>query len=96
MTIVITAMVFAAALEANGIIDKLVSPIKHHFKKDKNIIVAAGALSVVTNMLTADQYVGISMPYKFVAEEFEASGLEPSVMSSTLEGAGTVSSALIP
>lgn len=89
-------MIFAASLEANGIIDRIMQPFKRLLRSDRTLVATTGVLTIVTNALTADQYVGISMPYKLVEEDFLASGLDPTVMSKTLEGAGTVSSALIP
>ena len=49
-----------------------------------------------SNMTMPEQYISIVVPGRMYAEEYRKMGLHPTVLSSALEGAGTVTSALIP
>ena len=51
---------------------------------------------VLSNMTMPEQYISIVVPGRMYAEEYRKMGLHPSVLSSALEGAGTVTSALVP
>ena len=43
-----------------------------------------------------EQYISIVVPGRMYAEEYHKMGVHPAVLSSSLESAGTVTSALIP
>jgi NhaC family Na+:H+ antiporter len=47
-------------------------------------------------MTMPEQYISIVVPGRMYAEEYRKMGLHPAVLSSALEGAGTVTSALVP
>ena len=47
-------------------------------------------------MTMPEQYISIVVPGRMYAEEYRKMGVHPTVLSSALEGAGTVTSALIP
>ena len=49
-----------------------------------------------TNVLTADQYIAIVLPGRLFRAEFRSRGLDPRVLSRSLEGGGTITSPLVP
>ena len=51
---------------------------------------------VLSNATMPEQYISIVVPGRMYAEEYHKMGVHPAVLSSALEGAGTVTSALIP
>ena len=51
---------------------------------------------MVSNVTMPEQYISLVLPGQMYAEEYHRRGLHPKVLSNALEGAGTVTSCLIP
>ena len=80
MTII--AMMFGGIMEGTHQLEVVVNQLKN--------------TCVLSNMTMPEQYISIVVPGRMYAEEYRKMGLHPAVLSSALEGAGTVTSALIP
>jgi len=65
-------------------------------KSTGSLIASTVATCIGTNLITADQYMAIVMPGRMYKEEYERRGLDPVVLSRTLEDSGTITSPLIP
>jgi len=94
--LVVTALSFGAILEHLGMLKKFVESILAKAKSTGSLIASTVATCIGTNLITADQYMAIVMPGRMYKEEYEKRGLDPVVLSRTLEDSGTITSPLIP
>ena len=94
--LVVTALSFGAILEHLGMLRKFVETILATAKSTGSLIASTVATCIGTNLITADQYMAIVMPGRMYKEEYEKRGLDPVVLSRTLEDSGTITSPLIP
>lgn len=94
--LVISALSFGAMLEHLGMLRKFVELILSAAKSTGSLIASTAATCIGTNLITADQYMAIVMPGRMYKEEYEKRGLEPVLLSRTLEDSGTITSPLIP
>jgi NhaC family Na+:H+ antiporter len=65
-------------------------------KSTGSLIASTVATCISTNIITGDQYMSIVMPGRMYKEEYKRRGLDPVVLSRTLEDSGTITSPLIP
>lgn len=94
--LIMCALSFGAVLEYLGMLKKFVDAILVSAKSTGSLIASTVATCIGTNLLTADQYMAIVMPGRMYKEEYARRGLDPLVLSRTLEDAGTITSPLIP
>ncbi|KGJ92841.1 Na+/H+ antiporter NhaC [Colwellia psychrerythraea] len=94
--LIMCALSFGAVLEHLGMLKKFVDAILASAKTTGSLIASTVATCIGTNLLTADQYIAIVMPGRMYKEEYQRRGLDPLVLSRTLEDAGTITSPLIP
>jgi len=94
--LIMCALSFGAVLEHLGMLRKFVNAILAAAKSTGSLIASTVATCIGTNLITADQYMAIVMPGRMYKEEYERRGLDPVVLSRTLEDSGTITSPLIP
>jgi NhaC family Na+:H+ antiporter len=94
--LIMCALSFGAVLEYLGMLKKFVDVILASAKSTGSLIASTVATCIGTNILTADQYMAIVMPGRMYKEEYKRRGLDPLVLSRTLEDAATITSPLIP
>jgi NhaC family Na+:H+ antiporter len=94
--LIMCALSFGAVLEYLGMLRKFVDAILTTAKTTGSLIASTVATCIGTNLITADQYMAIVMPGRMYKEEYERRGLDPVVLSRTLEDSGTITSPLIP
>jgi NhaC family Na+:H+ antiporter len=94
--LIICALSFGAVLEHLGMLKKFVDVILSSAKSVGSLIASTVATCISTNIITGDQYMSIVMPGRMYKEEYERRGLDPVVLSRTLEDSGTITSPLIP
>ena len=94
--LILSAMIFGGAMEANGMLVKITSSIINLVRSDGSLIASTAASCVFFNVTASDQYIAIVVPGKMYKDAFEKRGLKPEVLSRTLEDSGTVTSVLIP
>ena len=94
MTII--AMMFGGIMEGTHQLEVVVNQIKKLAKSPAALVTVTEITCVLSNMTMPEQYISIVVPGRMYAEEYRKMGLHPSVLSSALEGAGTVTSALVP
>lgn len=94
MTII--AMMFGGIMEGTHQLEVVVNQIKKLAKGPAGLVAVTEVTCVISNMTMPEQYISIVVPGRMYAEEYRKMGLHPAVLSSALEGAGTVTSALIP
>jgi NhaC family Na+:H+ antiporter len=95
-SLIICAMALGGTLEKVGILRLLVSSALNQVNSDGSLVATTVGTCVVTNVITADQFIAITIPGGMYREEFERRGLSPLNLSRTLEDSATLTSALIP
>lgn len=94
--LILSAMTFGAIMEKLGLLQRLIAGLLGYVKSMGSLIGATLFTCFGANILTADQYMAIVLPGRMYREEFERRGLDPRVLSRTLEDSATLTSALIP
>lgn len=94
--LIISAMTFGAVMESTGSLQKLIRGILKLVKSTGSLVTATVFTCFGANVLTADQYMAIVLPGRMYREAYAEYGLDPRVLSRTLESSGTITSALIP
>jgi len=94
--LIMCALSFGSVLEHLGMLKKFVDVILASAKSTGSLIASTVATCIGTNVLTADQYMAIVMPGRMYKEEYQRRGLDPLVLSRTLEDSGTITSPLVP
>ncbi len=96
ISLTILAMMFGGIMEATGQLEVIVEKLLKLVKGPASLIALTEATCVVSNAAMPEQYISIVVPGRMYAEEYRKMGLHPKTLSNALEGAGTVTSALIP
>ncbi len=94
--LVICAMTFGAVMECTGLLKRLLTGVIGMVRSTASLVTTTILTCFSTNVLTADQYISIVLPGRMFRAEFRARGLDPRVLSRSLEGGGTITSPLIP
>ena len=94
MTII--AMMFGGIMEDTHQLEVIVNSLKKLAKGPAGLVLLTECTCVLSNAVMPEQYISIVVPGRMYAEEYKEMGLHPAVLSGALEGAGTVTSALIP
>ena len=95
-SLIICAMAFGGTLEKVGILRFLVGAALNRVKSNGSLIATTVATCATTNLVTADQFIAITIPGGMYREEFEKRGMSLLNLSRTLEDSATLTSALIP
>ena len=94
MTII--AMMFGGIMEDTHQLEVIVNSLKKLAKGPAGLVLLTECTCVLSNAVMPEQYISIVVPGRMYAEEYHKMGVHPAVLSSSLESAGTVTSALIP
>jgi NhaC family Na+:H+ antiporter len=94
--LIIVALAFGGVVEKAGVIERLIAPVLAAVKSNGGLVAATVSSTVVTNAVTADQYIAIVLPGRMFKGAFQQRGLAPVVLSRSLGDSATVTSALIP
>ena len=96
VSMTIIAMMFGGIMEGTHQLEVIVNQIKKLAKGPAGLVTLTEVTCVLSNVTMPEQYISIVVPGRMYAEEYRKAGLHPSVLSAALEGAGTVTSALVP
>jgi NhaC family Na+:H+ antiporter len=96
VSLILCAMAFGGTLEKVGILRYLVSAALERVQSNGSLVATTVATCAATNLVTADQFIAISLPGTMYRDEFEKRGLSRLNLSRTLEDSATLTSALIP
>jgi Na+:H+ antiporter, NhaC family len=94
--LVICAMTFGAVMETTGLLRKILSGVIRMVRSTASLVATTIVTCFGTNVLTADQYMAIVLPGRMFRAEFRERGLDPRVLSRSLEGGATITSPLVP
>ena len=96
ITLTIIAMMFGGIMESTKQIEVVVNKLLNLVKGPAGLVTLTEATCVISNCTMPEQYISIVVPGRMYAETYDKMGLHPKTLSNALEGAGTVTSALIP
>ena len=96
ISMTIIAMMFGGIMEETHQLEVIVNQLKKVAKTPASLVAITEATCVVSNATMPEQYISLVVPGRMYAEEYRRRGLHAKTLSNALEGAGTVTSALIP
>lgn len=96
VSLILLAMTFGGIMENTGMLGAVAEAILKLAKNTGSLILATILTSIATNILAADQYLSIVIPGRMYKDAYDKAGLEPRLLSRTLEDGGTLTSPLIP
>lgn len=96
ISLTIIAMMFGGIMEKTGQLEVIVNAILRGVKSVGGLVTATIATCIFSNATMPEQYISIVVPGRMYSNAYREKGLHPKVLSNTLEGAGTLTSALIP
>ncbi|MCX7677644.1 MAG: Na+/H+ antiporter NhaC [Spirochaetes bacterium] len=94
--LILSAMFFAGAMEASGMLHSIAQAILKKVKSTGNIIALTLGTCFVANFLMADQYLSIVLTGRMYREIYDGKGLHRKNLSRALEDSGTLTSPLVP
>jgi NhaC family Na+:H+ antiporter len=94
--LVLGALGFAAVMEYAGFLDRIIQPIIDRAHSTSRLLFAVGGTAIGLNIVAGDQYVAIVLPARSFRVAFQQRGIQPQVLSRTVEDTGTVTSVLVP
>lgn len=96
ISLALLALTFGGILEKSGMLQAVGNYILKFAKNTGSLVTASIFTSLSINILAADQYLAVVIPGRMYKGVFDERGLEPRLLSRTLEDAGTLTSPLIP
>ncbi len=96
ISLTILAMMFGGIMETTKQLDVIVNQFLKFVKKPTNLVALTEVTCIASNATMPEQYISVVVPGRMYAETYKKMGLHPKTLSNALEGAGTVTSALIP
>lgn len=96
VSMTLIAMMFGGIMETTHQLETIVNRILKVVKTPGALVCLTEITCLASNMTMPEQYISIVIPGRMYAETYQKMGLHPKTLSNALEGAGTVTSALIP
>lgn len=96
ISMTLIAMMFGGIMEGTRQLEVIVNKLKPLANTPAKLVTLTLCTCVASNATMPEQYISIVVPGRMYAEEYHKMGLHPKSLSNALEGAGTVTSALIP
>lgn len=96
VSLILLAMTFGGIMERTGMLAAVGNAILKFANNTGSLVIATMLTSIAINVLAADQYLAIVIPGRMYKGVYDERGLEPRLLSRTLEDAGTLTSPLIP
>ena len=96
IALILAATAFGGVMERAGFIQVILEALLRRVHSVGGLITATIASCVGVNFLLAEQYLAIVLPGRMYRETYPRFGLQPRMLSRTIEDGGTVTSALCP
>ena len=96
IALVLSAMVFGAAMIGTGMIATITHAITRRLSRREGIVGTTVASGLFLNSCTADQYLSLIIGGNMYRNVYRRAGLEPRLLSRTMEDSVSVTSVLIP
>lgn len=96
ITLVLCAMMFGSAMIGTGMLGSITAKVTSRLNKRTSIVGSTVAGGLFLNSCTADQYLSLIIGGNMFRTLYRRQGLEPRLLSRTLEDSVSVTSVLIP
>jgi NhaC family Na+:H+ antiporter len=101
VALILVALVLGGIMETCGFLEVLLERLMAKVKSVFGLVGAVISSCVFTNMFLGDQYLALVMPGRMFRPAFEdfrkdGKGLDPKLLSRSLEDSGTLTSVLVP
>lgn len=96
IALILSALSFGGIMERTGMLAALAGAVLKFARNTGSLVATTVFTCFGMNILAPDQYLSIVVPGRMYREAYQKAGLEPRLLSRTLEDAGTLSSALVP
>ena len=94
--LVISAAAFGGVLVGSGMLQSLTRALQKGLKRTVSIVTSTVGTGIFANMITGDQYLSIILTGSLYKDLYREQGLEPRLLSRSVEDSATVCSVLIP
>ncbi|MGB5586248.1 MAG: Na+/H+ antiporter NhaC [Gammaproteobacteria bacterium] len=94
--LILTALSFGAVMDHTGLLERLITAVLRAVRGTGSLIASVVGTTILSNIVTADQYMSIVIPGRMFREEFRRRRLKARNLSRTVEDAGTLTSSLVP
>jgi len=94
--LILTALSFGAVMDHTGLLERIISGVLRVARSTGSLIASVVGTTILSNIVTADQYMSIVIPGRMFREEFRRRRLKARNLSRTIEDAGTLTSSLVP
>lgn len=96
VALVLSAMTFGAAMIGTGMIGSITQAITSRLRRRSSIVGTTVCSGLFLNSCTADQYLSLIIGGNMYRNVYRRAGLEPRLLSRTMEDSVSVTSVLIP
>ena len=94
--LIICAMCFGGCMRAGGMIKALTASLVKHLHKKWSAVAATVTTGTALNGIVSDQYLSILLTTNIYKDVYDSNGIEPKVLSRSVEDSATVTSPLFP
>lgn len=94
--LVISASAFGGVLVGSGMLQSLTNALQKGINRTLSIVASTIGTGIFANMITGDQYLSIILTGSLYKNLYREKGLEPRLLSRSVEDSATVCSVLIP
>jgi len=101
IALILVALVLGGIMETCGFLEVLLRKLMENVRTAFGLVGSVIASCIFTNMFLGDQYLALVMPGRMFRPAFESfrqngKGIDPRILSRTLEDSGTLTSVLVP
>ncbi len=94
--LIISATIYGGTLIGTGMLSSITDAITHHLRGLRRMVTATVGTGLFLNTCTGDQYLSIVLNGNIFKPLYRRAGLEPRLLSRTIEDSTSVTSVLIP
>lgn len=94
--LIICAVTFGAAMTGSGMFQGITEALTRHIRSRVPSVAATVTTGIVSNVITADQYLSIILSASLFKDLYRKNSLESRLLSRSVEDSATVCSVLIP
>ena len=94
--LIICAMCFGGCMRAGGMIKALTASLVRHLRKKWSAVAATVTTGTALNGIVSDQYLAILLTSNIYKDVYQSNGLDPKLLSRSVEDSATVTSPLFP
>lgn len=96
IALILCAMCFGGAMMGSGMLFTITHAVTSRLSKTRNIVISTVATGLMLNSCTGDQYLSIILNGNLYRNLYRRRGLEPRLLSRSIEDSTSVTSVLIP